>query len=402
MPKKTIDAVDVSGKRVLIRVDFNVPVKGGQITDDRRIQAALPTIKSVIDRGGKAILISHMGRPEGTGYESKYSLEPVARKLSEHLGQPVAFPSQDCTDEAAASAISTMGDGDVVLLENLRFHKDEKDGNTDFAQKLAAYADVYVNDAFGTCHRDHASMVGVPKAMDGKPRVSGFLVQKEIQYLADALESPEKPFVVILGGAKVSDKLAAIENLLPKADDIIVGGAMAYTFLKAQGKEVGDSRVEADRIDDAKRAINLAAKLDAELYLPKDHVCGKDFDEDGGGDIEVFKDHIEDGFMGLDIGPETQAEFARVIRKAKTIVWNGPMGVFEWRPFRVGTEQIAKAIVDATEHGATSIVGGGDSAAAIEQFGLADKVSHVSTGGGASLEMLEGKNFKAVDILDDA
>ena len=245
-------------------------------------------------------------------------------------------------------------------------------------------------------------MVGVPRAMDGKPRVTGFLVEKEIRYLSEAISSPAKPFVIVLGGAKVSDKMAAIEHLLPKADAIIVGGAMAYTFLKAQGKDVGDSRVEEDRIDDAKRAIDLAAKLDAELYLPKDHVCGKAFDEDGGGDIEVFGEHIQEGFMGLDIGPETQGEFARVIRNAKTVVWNGPMGVFEWRPFRIGTEQVAKALVEATEKGATTIVGGGDSAAAIEKFGLADKVSHVSTGGGASLEMLEGKSFEAVDVLDDA
>ncbi|MFI4873067.1 MAG: phosphoglycerate kinase [Phycisphaerales bacterium JB061] len=402
MAKKSIGAVDVSGKRVLIRVDFNVPLKDGEITDARRIEAALPTIRSVIDRGGKAVLMSHLGRPEGTGYESKYSLEVAAKKLGELLGKPVAFPSQDCTDEAAASAVNAMNDGDVLLLENLRFHKGETDGNTDFAAKLAALGDAYVNDAFGTCHRAHASMVGVPTAMQGKPCVVGFLVEKEIKYLSDAVKAPAKPFVVVLGGAKVSDKMAAIEHLLPMADDIIVGGAMAYTFLKAQGKDVGDSRVESDRIDDARRAIDLAAKLDAELYLPKDHVCGKAFDEMGGGDIEVFGEHIKDGFMGLDIGPKTQSEYARVIKKAKTIVWNGPMGVSEWRPFRVGTEQVAKAIVEATEDGATSIVGGGDSAAAIEKFGLADKVSHVSTGGGASLEMLEGKSFKAVEALDDA
>jgi len=402
MAKKSIDAVDVSGKRVLIRVDFNVPLDGGKITDDRRIEAALPTIRSVIDRGGKAILMSHLGRPKGEGFDSKYSLKVVAERLAELLNKPVAFPSQDCTDQAATDAVNAMGKGDVLLLENLRFHKGETDGSSELAGKLAALGDVYVNDAFGTCHRAHASMVGVPRAMDGKPRVTGFLVEKEIRYLNDALSEPAKPFVIVLGGAKVSDKMAAIEHLLPKADTIIVGGAMAYTFLKAQGKDVGDSRVEEDRLDDAKRGIDLAAKLDAELFLPKDHVCGKAFDEDGGGDIEVFGEHIKDGFMGLDIGPETQGEFARVIRNAKTVVWNGPMGVFEWRPFRIGTEQVAKALVEATEKGATTIVGGGDSAAAIEKFGLADKVSHVSTGGGASLEMLEGKNFEAVEVLDDA
>ncbi|PHQ79875.1 MAG: phosphoglycerate kinase [Phycisphaera sp.] len=405
MAKKSIGAVDVSGKRVLIRVDFNVPLKDGEITDSRRIEAALPTIKSIIDRGGKAVLMSHLGRPAGSGYESKYSLEVVAKKLAELLGKLVSFPSQDCTDDAALAAVDAMNNGDVLLLENLRFNKDEIDGNTDFAGKLAAMGDVFVNDAFGTCHRPHASMVGVPKAMKAtgdKPCVVGFLVEKEIKFLTDAIKNPAKPFVVVLGGAKVSDKMAAIEHLLPMADTIIVGGAMAYTFLKAQGKDIGDSRIESDRIDDAKRAIDLAAKLDAELYLPKDHICGKAFDKMGGGDIEVFGEHIKDGYMGLDIGPKTQSEYCRAIKKAKTIVWNGPMGVYEWRPFRVGTEQIAKAIAEATTNGATSIVGGGDSAAAVEQFGLADKFSHVSTGGGASLEMLEGKSFEAVGVLDDA
>ena len=402
MAKKSIASVDVSGKRVLIRVDFNVPLEGGKITDDRRIEAALPTIRSVIDRGGKAILMSHLGRPKGEGYEAKYSLKVAAERLAELLNKPVAFPSQDCTDQAAADAVSKMNSGDVLLLENLRFHKGETEGASELASKIAALGDVYVNDAFGTCHRPHASMVGVPKAMPGKPHVTGFLVEKEIKYLSDALGTPAKPFVIVLGGAKVSDKLAAIEHLLPRADAILVGGAMAYTFLKAQNKDVGNSRVEEDRIGDAKRAIDLAAKLDAELYLPKDHVCGKSFDEDGGGDIEVFGEHIKDGFMGLDIGPVTQGEYARVIRHAKTVVWNGPMGVFEWRPFKIGTEQVAKAMADATADGATTIVGGGDSAAAIEKFGLADKVSHVSTGGGASLEMLEGKKFEAVEVLDNA
>lgn len=402
MAKKSIASVDVSGKRVLIRVDFNVPLEGGVITDDRRIEAALPTIRSVTDRGGKAILMSHLGRPKGAGYEAKHSLKVAAERLSKLLSKPVAFPSQDCTDQATADAVAQMKNGDVLLLENLRFHKGETEGEADFAQKLAILGDVYVNDAFGTCHRPHASMVGVPNAMPGKPHVSGFLVEKEIKYLSEAIASPAKPFVIVLGGAKVSDKMAAIEHLLPMADAIIVGGAMAYTFLKAQGKVVGDSRVEADRIADAKRAIDLAAKLKAELFLPRDHVCGKAFDETGGGDIAVFGEHIKPGYMGLDIGPATQSEFARVIRGAKTVVWNGPMGVFEWRPFRIGTEQVAKALVEATQHGATTIVGGGDSAAAIEQFGLADQVSHVSTGGGASLEMLEGNRFEAVDVLDNA
>jgi phosphoglycerate kinase len=401
MPKQTIAAVDVAGKRVLVRVDFNVPIKNGKITDDRRIRGAIPTIKSVIDRGGRAVLASHLGRPEGTGYEAEDSLKPVADRLAELLGKPVQFPSTDCTDEKTAAAVGNLKNGEVLLLENLRFHKGEKKGDAGFAAKLAAYADVYVNDAFGTCHRPDASMVAVPTAMSGKPRVSGFLVEKEIKYLSEALASPAKPFTVVLGGAKVSDKLPAIEHLLPKADHIIVGGAMAYTFLKALGHRVGASRVEDDRVKDAKRILELAAESKTDLHLPEDHVCSTTFSENA-GDIEEFEDHIKDGFMGLDIGPKTRLRYSQIIKSSKTIVWNGPMGVFEWRPFRVGTRVIAEAIAEATANGATSIVGGGDSASAAEVFGVADKLTHVSTGGGASLEMLEGKPFQAVDLLDNA
>jgi phosphoglycerate kinase len=401
MPKKNISAVDVSGKRVLVRVDFNVPVEGGSITDDRRIREALPTIKSIIDRGGKAVLMSHMGRPEGTGYSAEDSLKLAGDKLAELLGKPVQFPSTDCTDGAAAGAVAALKNGEVLLLENLRFHKAEKKGDPAFAAKLAAYGDVYVNDAFGTCHRPDASMVAVPKAMAGKPRVVGFLVEKEIKFLSEAIGNPAKPFVVVLGGAKVSDKMGCIDNLLPKASAIIVGGAMAYTFLAALGHKIGTSRVETDKIADAKKTIDLAAKLKAELLLPIDHVCSTQFSENS-GDIEVFEEHIKDGFMGLDIGPKTQTKYAMAIRKAKTIVWNGPMGVFEFAPFATGTKQVAKAIAHATEAGATSIVGGGDSAAAVEKFGLSSKMSHVSTGGGASLEMLEGKKFESVELLDNA
>lgn len=401
MPKKTIASVNPSGKRILTRVDFNVPMEDGTITDDRRIREALPTIKSIIDRGGRAILMSHMGRPEGQGYEAEFSLKACAAKLAELLGKPVAFPSTDCTDAAAASAVAGLKDGEVLLLENLRFHKAEKKGDAAFAAKLAAYGDVYVNDAFGTCHRPDASMVAVPRTMAGKPRVVGFLVEKEIKFLSEAVKTPKKPFVVILGGAKVSDKMGAIENLLPKADTVIIGGAMAYTFLKALGKKVGTSRTEDDRLADAKRTLDLAAKLHAELLLPVDHVCSTQFAERS-GDIHVFEGDIKDGYMGLDIGPKTQTKYAMAIAKAKTIVWNGPMGVFEWMPFRVGTNQVAKAIAEATAGGATSIVGGGDSAAAVENFGLAEKMSHVSTGGGASLEMLEGKPFESVELLDNA
>lgn len=398
MPKKTIAAVDVSGKRVLIRVDFNVPIEGGVIDDDRRIRAALPTIKSVLDRGGRAILCSHLGRPEGSGYEADSSLAPCATRLGELLGKPVGFPSTDCT--SAGEAVNAMKNGEVILLENLRHHKGEKKGNPEFAAKLAAYADVYVNDAFGTCHRPDASMVAVPKAVKG-PKVSGFLVEKEIKYLSEALSHPRKPFAVVLGGSKVSDKMAAIENLAPKSSAVLVGGAMAYTFLKAQGKEVGSSKVEADRLDDAKRALELAAKANCELYLPIDHIVASEFAEKP-AKVQTVDGAIPAGFMGLDIGPKTCAKFGEVLRRSQTVVWNGPMGVFEFEQFGGGTRAVAQAIVDATRAGATSIVGGGDTASAAEKFGFADKMSHVSTGGGASLEMLEGKKFESVELLDEA
>jgi phosphoglycerate kinase len=342
-----------------------------------------------------------MGRPEGKGFEVEYSLRPCAERLGEYLGKPVQFPSNDCTDAAAAGAVAALRDGEVCLLENLRFHKGEKKGDPAFAARLAAYAEIYVNDAFGTCHRPDASMVAVPKSLAGKPRVAGFLLEKEIAFLSETLKNPARPFVVVLGGAKVSDKMGAIENLLPKADALLIGGAMAYTFLKALGKRVGESKVEEDRLGDARRALDLAARLKADLHLPRDHVCSTLFAESG-GDIEVFTDQIKDGFMGLDIGPATQAEYASVLEGAKTIVWNGPMGVFEWIPFRVGTQQVARAAAEATGRGAISIVGGGDSAAAVEAFGLADRLSHVSTGGGASLEMLEGKKFESVELRDAA
>jgi phosphoglycerate kinase len=398
--KKNIASVDVSGKKVFVRVDFNVPIEDGKITDDRRIRSALPTIKSIIDRGGKAILASHLGRPEGTGYEAEFTLAPAAKRLGELLGKPVAFPSQDAIDAASDAAVAAMNNGDVLLLENVRFHKAEKKGDAAFAAKLAHGADVYVNDAFGTCHRPEASMVAVPKSMTGKPKVVGFLVEKEVKFLSGAISAPVKPFVVVLGGAKVSDKMACIDNLLPKADHIIIGGAMAYTFLRALGKKVGSSRVEEDRIADAKKTLDLAAKLKCELHLPVDHVCNTQFSEHG--DIEVFDGDIKDGYMGLDIGPKTQTKYALLIAKAKTVVWNGPMGVFEMSPFAVGTKSVARAMVDATKKGATTIVGGGDSAAAVEQMHLAEGFSHVSTGGGASLEMLEGKKFESVELLDNA
>lgn len=401
MPKKTIAQVDVAGKRVLVRVDFNVPMSGSEITDDRRIRAAIPTIKSIIERGGRAILMSHLGRPEGTGYVEHETLRHAAAKLESILGKKVAFPSKDCVDDAAASGVKAMKNGEVLMLENLRFHKAEKKGDATFAAKLAALGDVYVNDAFGTCHRPDASMVAVPLAMTGKPRVVGFLVEKEVKYLGDALKSPAKPFVVILGGAKVSDKIGVVDNMLSKASAVIVGGAMAYTFLAALGQNVGKSRVEADKIELAKKIIADAKTHRCDLHLPLDHVCATEFAE-GAKDVATFKGAIKDGYMGLDIGPETRALYAGVIAKAKTIVWNGPMGVFEWEAFGVGTRHVADAIARATASGATSIVGGGDSAAAVEKFGMADNMSHVSTGGGASLEMLEGKPFQSIEILDNA
>lgn len=401
MAKQTIANIDVAGKKVLIRVDFNVPLDGSNITDDRRIQAALPTIKSVISRGGKAILMSHLGRPAGKGFEAAYSMAPIAKRLSELLNKDVKIPAENCKSPAIKAAVDAMNDGEVILLENLRFHGCEKRCEVDFAEQLADLADVYANDAFGTCHRDHTSMVGVPNAMGNKPKVAGFLVEKEIAYLTEALADPNRDFTVILGGAKVSDKLPAIEHLLPKADHIIVGGAMAYTFLKALGHSVGTSIVEENMVGEAKRIIELAAESKTDLHFPEDHICSTVFSEKA-GDIEVFDDQIKNGFMGLDIGPKTAARYSQIIKASKTIVWNGPMGVFEWMPFMMGTKLVAEAVADATTAGATSIVGGGDSAAAAEIFEVADKLSHVSTGGGASLEMLEGKRFKAVDLLDDA
>jgi len=402
MAKKTIDQIDVRSQRVLMRVDFNVPLDdAGTITDDRRIQQALPTIKSVIDRKGKLILMSHLGRPEGTGFDPADSLKPAADRLAELLpGVKVTFPSNDCIDAAAQAAVASMGDGEIVLLENLRFHKAEKKGEADFASKIAAYGDIYCNDAFGTAHRNDASMFAVPNAMKGKPRVAGLLLQKELKFLREALANPQRPFVAILGGAKVSDKLGAIRHLSNTVDSILVGGAMAYTFLKAMGKDVGSSLVESSMVSEAKALLEVAAKSKTDKHLPTDHLCAKEISRMA--PTEVHKSNIPSGWRGLDIGPETQAEYGKIIRAAKTIVWNGPMGVFETKPFDMGTRQVAEAIAKATKNGAVSIVGGGDTAAAVEKFGLADQFTHVSTGGGASLEMLEGKKFDSVAVLDES
>lgn len=394
MAKKSIDNVDVSGKKVLMRVDFNVPLDDDlNITDDRRIEMALPSIKSVVDRGGRLILMSHLGRPKGEASE-KYSLAPAAKRLGEILGSPVHF-AKDTVGPDASAKIEGLADGEVVVLENLRFDAREKSGDEAFSSQLAEFADVYCNNAFGTCHREHASMFGVPTAMGGKPKVVGSLVEKEIKYLSGVISSPERPFVAILGGAKVSDKIKVINNLLGVCDKILIGGAMAYTFALAQGGKVGDSLVEPEKVDLAKELI---AKGGDKLVLPVDTHCGDAFNPDCNKQV-VKAGEIADGFEGLDIGPESAKLFAGIIADAKTIVWNGPMGVFEMSPFDEGTKAVAQAIADGSS---TSIIGGGDSAAAVAQLGFEDDVTHVSTGGGASLSMLEGNTFAAVDVLDEA
>ena len=394
MAKKTIADVDPAGKTVLMRVDFNVPLDDDlHVTDDRRISMALPSIKSVIDRGGRLILMSHLGRPKGDAGDAKFSLRPAADKLAELLGKPVAFATDTIGADAQAK-ISALSDGDVLVLENLRFNDGEKSGDKGFAAALAAAADIYCNDAFGTCHRTDASMVAVPQAMGDKPKVSGFLVAKEIEYLSDAIANPARPFVAILGGAKVSDKISVIDNLLGICDKVLIGGAMAYTFSLAQGGKVGGSLVEPDKVDLAKQLLERGGD---KLMLPVDTHCGDAFSSDC-NKIVVDAGEIPDGYEGLDIGPKTAALYSDTVKGAKTIVWNGPMGVFEMPPFDEGTKAVAQAIADGD---GTSIIGGGDSAAAIQQLGFADRVSHVSTGGGASLAMLEGQEFAAVNLLDD-
>ena len=395
MPKKTIADIDVAGQRVLMRVDFNVPLKDGQIRDDRRIRMALETISSVVDRKGRLILASHLGRPKGDGSEPALSLKPVADRLRQLLDKPVAF-GEDCVGPQVKQMADSLADGGVLVLENLRFYKEEKKGDAHFAAQLADLADIYCNNAFGTCHREDASMVAVPRAIgaSGGAKVAGFLVQKEIAFLDDAISNPARPFIAILGGAKVSDKIAAITHLLDKVETILIGGAMAYTFFLAQGKQVGNSLVEKDRVNDAKRMLEVGQD---KIILPIDTHCGDAFSGDCNKQM-IEGGNIPDGYEGLDIGPKTAKLFARTIQDAKTVVWNGPMGVFEMSPFEQGTQVVAQAIADST---AVSIIGGGDSAAAIEQFGLADQVSHVSTGGGASLEMLEGKKFVSVELLDE-
>jgi phosphoglycerate kinase len=395
MAKKTIADIDVASKTVLMRVDFNVPLDGDlKITDDRRIEMALPSIKSVIDRGGKLILMSHLGRPKGVADPAK-SLKPAADRLGEILGSPVHMAADTVGPDASEKAES-LADGEVLVLENLRFDEREKAGNDEFSAQLAAFADVYCNNAFGTCHREDASMYGVPKAMGDKPKVVGSLVEKEIKYLDGVISNPDRPFVAILGGAKVSDKIKVIENLLGICDHVLIGGAMAYTFSLAKGGKVGDSLVEPEHVELAKSLMESAGD---KLVLPVDTSCGDEFNNADCNKQIVAAGEIPDGWEGFDIGPETAKKFASIIASAKTVVWNGPMGVFEVEPFAVGTKAVAQAIADGN---ATSIIGGGDSAAAVAQLGFEDSVTHVSTGGGASLAMLEGKTFSAVEVLDEA
>jgi phosphoglycerate kinase len=393
MPKKTVADVNVKGKRVLMRVDFNVPVEGETITDDRRIVQALPTIKDVIERGGRLILVSHLGRPK-KGPEAKFSLKPVAKRLGELLGRPVRFANDSIGPEVEKQA-ANLKDGEVLLLENVRFHPEEEKNDPAFARQLARLGDVYVNDAFGTAHREHGSTFGAAQVLAGKPRVIGYLIQKELKFLGDAISNPKRPFVAILGGAKVSDKIEVIKQLLDEADMVLIGGAMAYTFFLAQGKSVGKSLVEKDKVELAKQ---LLAQAGGKIKLPVDTVISDKMTDDA--QTRVVERNIPDEMEGFDIGPKTRKLYADEIARAKTIVWNGPMGVFEKRPFAEGTRAVAQAVADATSKGAVTIIGGGDSAAAVEQMGLADKVSHVSTGGGASLEFLEKGHFSTLDILD--
>ncbi|MBB6061817.1 phosphoglycerate kinase/triosephosphate isomerase [Thermosipho japonicus] len=391
MEKLTIKDIDLKGKRVIMRVDFNVPMKDGEITDDTRIVEALPTIKHAIENGAIVILLSHLGRPKGER-KPEFSLAPVAKRLSELLGKEVTF-IPELYGEIVNEKVKNAKEGDVILLENTRFDKGETKNDPELAKKWAELANIHVNDAFGTAHRAHASNVGIAQYI---PSVAGFLMEKEIKFLSKATTNPEKPYVVVLGGAKVSDKIGVITNLLDKADKILIGGAMMFTFLKSLGYNVGSSLVEDDKLDLAKRILEQAKEKGTEIVLPVDAVCAQKIEAGVETKTIDIKDGIPEGWMGLDIGPKTVELFRNSISGAKTIVWNGPMGVFEIEDFSNGTKEVAIAIAEETSKGAITIIGGGDSAAAISKFGLKDKVSHVSTGGGASLEFLEGKELPGI------
>ena len=400
MSKKSISslsAADLTGKRVLVRADFNVPVDdAGNITDDTRIRAALPTIKDLTSKGAKVILSSHFGRPKGV--DEKLRLTPVAKRLSELLGQDVV-KCNDCIGDEVASQIAAMSNGQVALLENVRFYPEEEKNDPEFAKKLAANADLYVNDAFGTAHRAHASTEGVTKYLS--PSVAGYLIEKELEYLQNAIEKPQKPLAAIVGGSKVSSKIGVIETLLDKCDKLFLGGGMIFTFYKARGLNVGKSLVEEDKLDLARALEAKAKERGVELLLPTDVVVADSFSPDANSQI-VDINNIPDGWMGLDIGPDSLKVFQAALADCKTVIWNGPMGVFEFAKFAAGTEGIAHTLAEISKTGAITIIGGGDSVAAVEKVGLADQMSHISTGGGASLELLEGKVLPGIAALDDA
>ena len=394
--KKTIEDINVAGKKVLVRCDFNVPLQDGVITDENRLVGALPTIKYLIAQGAKVILCSHLGKPKGEP-KTELSLAPVAKRLSEMLGQEVVFAADDnVVGENAKSAVADMKDGDVVLLQNTRYRKEETKNEENYSKELASLADIFVNDAFGTAHRAHCSTVGAGQFLE--ERACGYLIQKELKFLGEAVSNPVRPFTAILGGSKVSDKIAVINQLLEKVDNLIIGGGMAYTFLKSQGYEIGDSLLEADKVDYAKEMIEKAEAKGVKLYLPVDFKTADRFAADA--EVAITEDqNIADGYQGLDIGPKTVEKFVDVVNNSKTIVWNGPMGVFEFEAFAGGTLAIAKAMADLED--ATTVIGGGDSAAAVNQLGFGDKMTHVSTGGGASLEFLEGKELPGIAALDN-
>jgi phosphoglycerate kinase len=391
MAKLMIEDLDIKGKKVIMRVDFNVPLKNGEVTNDIRIRRSLQSIEYIIQSGGKCILMSHCGRPKGDGKEPEFSLAPAARRLSRLLGKEVKM-APDCVGKDVTAMVESLSEGDLLMLENLRFHKGEKKNDGDFAKSLASLADLYVNDAFGTCHRPDASMVGVPKYLQA---ACGYLVAKEIEYFEKALKNPEKPFVAVLGGAKVSDKIMVIENLMNKVDALLICGSMAYTFLMAQGKPIGSSKLEEDRVEIAKELLKKADTRDVKLLLPIDHVVADQFKEDA--ETQVVE-AIPDGWMGLDIGTKTTDLYCEELKKAKTVVWNGPAGVFEMKPFALGSRKIAETLAEST---AVTIIGGGDTAAAVEQFGLDAQMSHISTGGGASLEYLEGKELPGIAAISE-
>ena len=392
MKKQALQDVDLKGKRVIVRVDFNVPLDGnGRITDDARITKTIPTIQYLIDQNAKVILMSHLGRPDGK-VAAKYSLKPVAEHLTKLLNKKVELQS-DCVGQAVQQRVKMLKPGEVILLENLRFHSEEEKNDAGFSKQLAALADIYVNDAFGTAHRAHASTEGIAHHL---PSVAGFLLAKEIEYFDKALKNPKRPFTTILGGAKVSDKIKVIENLLTKVDSLLIGGAMAYTFLKAGGHKTGKSKIDEPGVPIAASVMKKAKERNVELLLPVDHVVSQEVSEQAQTKVSGLE--IADGWIGVDIGPKTILLFQETLKKSKTIVWNGPVGIFEMKPFENGTKKIAETLAELS---ATTIIGGGDTAAAIAQFGLEDKMSHVSTGGGASLEYLEGTVLPGIKILTD-